>query len=161
MWLISTSVTPLKSLLRDFIPTGTPLTVHDTARAEVIQIRRTDGGTVENVTDTAAVAGNLDPTYNSDVDPSTSVIKHVKTTISEQIELMVKSLDRLAFREVLSTNVPHSMVAGLTFAAVVTMIGFPDGPIHSTVEVAPPTHTGPWLVNMTAVSSFKMNVPFT
>lgn len=136
------------------------MTVHDTARAEVVQLRRTDGGTVENVTDMSAVAGNLDPTYNSDVDPSTSVITHVKTTILEQIEPVVKSLDRLVFREVLSTNVPHSIVAGLTVAAVATTTGFPDGPIHLTVEVAPPTHTGPWLVNMTAVSSFKMNVPF-
>lgn len=52
-----------------------------------------------------AVAGRRDPTYNSNVDPSLSVIKHVNTETLEQTVLAVNSLDRLVVSEVVSTNV--------------------------------------------------------
>ena len=139
------------------------MTVHVTARAEVVQLKMIDGGTVENVADRAAIAGccRRDPTYNSDADPSSSVIKHVKTALG-QTEPVVNSLDRLAFSEELSTNVPQvsCTVVSLILAAGPLTTEIPDGAIHATVEVAPPTHTGPRLESMT-VSPFKMNVPFT
>ena len=108
----------------------------------MVQLRMNEGGAADHVTWNEAiveghVGGNLAPTYNSDVEPSCSVITHVKTAPLEQIVPLDFSSALLGE----STKTPQ-LYCSVAAAAPIATTPF-GGAFHVTLEPDGPTHIGP------------------